>query len=149
RAVPLGLHAQAGTTAGYNEVFVQWLCDIAATDPAILLVAPTMHAGLREFAARFSQRCFELSSAEQPAVTFAAGLAGEGLKPVVACSSRARQRAYDPLTDDAALHRLPLLRGVDHGGLVGESDPPQHGAYALSSLRCTPDMPIMAPADES
>ncbi|HEY2341364.1 MAG TPA: 1-deoxy-D-xylulose-5-phosphate synthase [Steroidobacteraceae bacterium] len=149
RAVPLGVGAQAGRTAGYGEVFAQWLCDIAATDPAILLVTPTMHAGLREFAARFPERCFDVSSAEQHALTFAAGLAAEGLKPVVAFSSTALQRAYDQLIHDAALQRLPLVLAVDHAGLVGESDAPHHGAYDLSYLRCIPNMTIMAPADEN
>jgi len=149
RAVGLGLQAQARTTAGYRAVFAQWLCDIAATDPAIFLVAPTLHAGLREFAARFPERCFGVSSAEQHALTFAAGLAAEGLKPVVAFSSTALQRAYDQLIHDAALQRLPLVLAVDHAGLVGENDAPHHGAYDLSYLRCIPNLTIMAPADEN
>jgi 1-deoxy-D-xylulose-5-phosphate synthase len=149
RAVPLALQAQAGTTAGYGEVFAQWLCDIAATDPGILLVTPTMHAGLRKFAARFPERCFDVSPAEQHALTFAAGLAAEGLKPVVAFSSTALQRAYDQLIHDAALQRLPLVLAVDHAGLVGENDAPHHGAYDLSYLRCIPNLTIMAPADEN
>jgi 1-deoxy-D-xylulose-5-phosphate synthase len=149
RALPLGLPAQAGVTAGYDAVFAQWLCDIAATDPAILLVTPTMHAGLGEFAARFPERCFDVSTAEQHALTFAAGLAAEGLKPVVAFSSTALQRAYDQLIHDAALQRLPLVLAVDHAGLVGENDAPHHGAYDLSYLRCVPNLTIMAPANEN
>ena len=149
RAVALGPQVQAGTTAGYGEVFARWLCDIAATDPAILLVTLTMHAGLREFAARFPERCFDVSTAEQHALTFAAGLAAEGFKPVVACSSTALQRAYDQLIHDVALQRLPLVLAVDHAGLVGENDAPHHGAYDLSYLRCIPNLTIMAPADES
>jgi 1-deoxy-D-xylulose-5-phosphate synthase len=147
RAAPAA--AQEGTSAGYGAVLARWLCDVAAMDPAIILVAPTMHAGLREFAARFPARCFDVSTAEQHALTFAAGLAAEGLKPVVAFSSTALQRAYDQLIHDAALQRLPLVLAVDHAGLVGANDAPHHGAYDLSYLRCIPNLTIMAPADEN
>ena len=137
------------TTPSYGEVFAGWLCDMAQADPTIFLVAPAMHEGLREFARRFPERCFDVSPAEQHALTFAAGLAAEGLKPVVAFSSARLQRAYDQLIHDVALQRLPLVLAVDQAGLVGEEDASHHGAYDLSYLRCVPNLTIRAPADEN
>jgi 1-deoxy-D-xylulose-5-phosphate synthase len=144
-----GLPAQPSTTPSYGEVFTRWLCDVAQADPSIFLVTPVMHEGLREFAKRFPERCFDASSTEQHALTFAAGLAAEGLKPVVAFSSTRLQRAYDQLIHDVALQRLPLVLAVDHAGLVAEEDASHHGAYDLSYLRCVPNLTIMAPADEN
>jgi 1-deoxy-D-xylulose-5-phosphate synthase len=144
-----GLPGQASTSPTYGEAFARWLCDMAQADPTVCLVTPAMHAGLREFARQFPERCFDASTAEQHALTFAAGLAAEGLKPVVAFSSTGLQHAYDQLIHDVALQGLPLVLAVDRAGLTGEDDAGHHGAYDLSYLRCIPNLTIMAPADEN
>src|SRR5215469_4126198 len=139
-----------GGGRGYGEVLGQWLCEAAAADQRIMVVMPDRCAtsGLREFARRFPERWFDVSIAQQHAVTFAAGLAVAGLKPVVAISSTALQRAYDQLIHDVALQRLPVTFAVDHAGLSGDDRATDHGAYDLSYLRCIPNLTIMAPADE-
>jgi len=132
---------------GFGEVLAQWLCEIAAADPRVVVVTPRGRAtGLHEFARRFPERCFDVSGAHQHAVTFAAGLAVGGLKPVVAISSSALQRAYDQVIHDVALQGLPVMFAVDHAGLADDLAS-EHGAYDLSYLRCVPNLTIMAPAD--
>jgi 1-deoxy-D-xylulose-5-phosphate synthase len=135
----------------YSQIFGQWLCDMAAADPRIIGITPAMRegSGLVEFSKRFPDRYFDVAIAEQHAVTFAAGLAAEGLKPVVAIYSTFLQRAYDQYIHDVALQKLPVVFAVDRAGLVGSDGATHQGAYDLSFLRCIPNTVIMAPADEN
>src|SRR6201987_1521534 len=135
----------------YSQVFGQWLCDMAAADSRIIGILPAMRegSGLVEVSRRFPERYFDLAIAEQHAVTFAAGLAVEGLKPVVAIYSTFLQRAYDQLIHDVALQNLPVVFALDRAGLVGSDGATHQGSYDLSFLRCIPNMVIMAPADEN
>jgi 1-deoxy-D-xylulose-5-phosphate synthase len=135
----------------YSQVFGQWLCDMAERDPRIIGITPAMRegSGLVEFSKRFPERYFDVAIAEQHAVTFAAGLAVEGLKPVVAIYSTFLQRAYDQLIHDVALQNLPVVFAIDRAGLVGSDGATHQGAYDLSYLRCIPNTVIMAPADEN
>jgi 1-deoxy-D-xylulose-5-phosphate synthase len=134
----------------YTQVFGQWLCDIAARDPRIIAITPAMRegSGLVEYSRRFPERYFDVAIAEQHAVTLAAGLACEGLKPVVAIYSTFLQRAYDQLIHDVALQNLPVVFALDRAGLVGTDGATHQGAFDLSFLRCIPNMTVMAPADE-
>jgi 1-deoxy-D-xylulose-5-phosphate synthase len=145
------LFKEKSTGATYSQVFGQWLCDIAATDPRIVGVTPAMRegSGLVEFSKRFPERYFDVAIAEQHAVTFAAGLAVEGMKPVVAIYSTFLQRGYDQLIHDVALQQLPVVFAVDRAGLVGSDGATHQGSYDLSYLRCIPNMVIMAPSDEN
>ncbi|MFZ9085710.1 MAG: 1-deoxy-D-xylulose-5-phosphate synthase [Steroidobacteraceae bacterium] len=138
----------AGPT--YSQVFGDWLCDAAAADPRIVGITPAMRegSGMVEFARRFPDRYFDVAIAEQHAVTLAAGMACEGMRPVVAIYSTFLQRGYDQLIHDVALQRLPVLFAIDRGGLVGSDGATHQGAFDLSYLRCIPDLYIMAPADE-
>ncbi len=138
----------AGPT--FSQVFGDWLCDMAAQDPKIIAITPAMRegSGLVEFSRRFPERYFDVAIAEQHAVTFAAGLACEGLKPVVAIYSTFLQRAYDQLVHDVALQNLPVVFAIDRAGLVGSDGATHQGAYDISFLRCIPNMVLMAPADE-
>jgi 1-deoxy-D-xylulose-5-phosphate synthase len=140
----------AGARVSYPEVFGQWLCDRAASDPRLIAIAAgaTEESGLGEFARRFPQRFFALGVAQQHAVTFAAGLAAEGLRPVIAIGSTFLQRTYDQIIHDVALQGLPVLFAVDGAGLVGAEGATHHGSYDLSYLRCIPNLTIMTPADE-
>ncbi|MDB6088754.1 MAG: 1-deoxy-D-xylulose-5-phosphate synthase [Gammaproteobacteria bacterium] len=135
----------------YSQIFGQWLCDIAAAEPKIIGITPAMRegSGLVEFSKRFPERYFDVAIAEQHAVTFAAGLATEGLKPVVAIYSTFLQRAYDQLIHDVALQQLPVVFAVDRAGLVGSDGATHQGSYDLSYLRCIPNLVIMAPSDEN
>lgn len=135
----------------YTQVFGDWLCDMAAADPGLIAITPAMGegSGMVEFAEKFPRRYFDVGIAEQHAVTFAAGLAAEGLKPVVAIYSTFLQRAYDQLIHDVALQNLPVVFAVDRGGLVGADGPTHHGSLDLSFLSCVPNLTIMAPADEA
>ena len=135
----------------YSQIFGQWLCDMAARDPRIIGVTPAMRegSGLVEFSKKFPDRYFDVAIAEQHAVTFAAGLAVEGLKPVVAIYSTFLQRAYDQLIHDVALQNLPVVFALDRAGLVGSDGATHQGSYDISFLRCIPNMTIMAPADEN
>jgi 1-deoxy-D-xylulose-5-phosphate synthase len=135
----------------YSQVFGQWLCDMAERDPRIIGITPAMRegSGLVEFSKRFPDRYFDVAIAEQHAVTFAAGLAAEGLKPVVAIYSTFLQRAYDQLIHDVALQSLPVVFALDRAGLVGSDGATHQGSYDLSYLRCIPNAVIMAPADEN
>jgi 1-deoxy-D-xylulose-5-phosphate synthase len=135
----------------YSQIFGQWLCDMAARDPRIIGVTPAMRegSGLVEFSRKFPDRYFDVAIAEQHAVTFAAGLAVEGLKPVVAIYSTFLQRAYDQLIHDVALQNLPVVFALDRAGLVGSDGATHQGSYDISFLRCIPNMTLMAPADEN
>jgi 1-deoxy-D-xylulose-5-phosphate synthase len=135
----------------YSQVFGQWLCDMAERDPRIIAITPAMRegSGLVEFSKRFPERYFDVAIAEQHAVTFAAGLAAEGLKPVVAIYSTFLQRAYDQLIHDVALQNLPVVFAVDRAGLVGSDGATHQGSFDLSYLRCIPNLAVLAPADEN
>jgi 1-deoxy-D-xylulose-5-phosphate synthase len=135
----------------YSQIFGQWLCDIAQSDPNIIGITPAMRegSGLVEFSKRFPDRYFDVAIAEQHAVTFAAGLACEGFKPVVAIYSTFLQRAYDQLIHDVALQNLPVVFALDRAGLVGSDGATHQGSYDLSFLRCIPNMVVMTPADEN
>jgi len=135
----------------YTEVFGQWLCDMAETDDSLLAITPAMRegSGLVEFEKRFPDRYFDVSIAEQHAVTLASGMACEGTHPVVAIYSTFLQRAYDQLVHDVALQNLPVLFAIDRAGLVGSDGPTHAGSFDLSFMRCIPNMLIMAPADEN
>jgi 1-deoxy-D-xylulose-5-phosphate synthase len=142
---------EASTGPTYSQIFGKWLCDMAERDPAIVGITPAMRegSGLVEYSKRFPARYYDVAIAEQHAVTFAAGLAAEGLKPVVAIYSTFLQRAYDQLIHDVALQNLPVVFAVDRAGLVGSDGATHQGSYDLSFLRCIPNMVIMAPADEN
>ncbi|MEX2151589.1 MAG: 1-deoxy-D-xylulose-5-phosphate synthase [Steroidobacteraceae bacterium] len=139
----------AGPT--YSQVFGAWLCDIAEQDARIVGITPAMRegSGLVEFEQRFPERYFDVAIAEQHAVTLAAGLACDGLKPVVAIYSTFLQRAYDQLIHDVALQRLPVVFAIDRAGLVGGDGATHQGVLDLSYLRCVPNLVVMAPADEN
>jgi 1-deoxy-D-xylulose-5-phosphate synthase len=141
--------ASAGPT--YSQIFGKWLCDMAERDPTIVGITPAMRegSGLVEFSKRFPERYYDVAIAEQHAVTFAAGLAAEGFKPVVAIYSTFLQRAYDQLIHDVALQNLPVIFALDRAGLVGSDGATHQGSYDLTFLRCIPNMVIMAPADEN
>ncbi len=135
----------------YTQVFGQWLCDMAEVEPRLIGITPAMRegSGLVEFSKRFPDRYFDVAIAEQHAVTFAAGLACEGLKPVVAIYSTFLQRAYDQLIHDVALQKLPVVFALDRAGLVGSDGATHQGAFDLAYLRCIPNLVVMAPADEN
>lgn len=135
----------------YTQVFGQWLCDQAAADERLVAITPAMRegSGLVEFEQQFPDRYFDVGIAEQHAVTFAGGLACEGIKPVVAIYSTFLQRAYDQLVHDVALQNLPVLFAIDRAGIVGADGPTHAGLYDLSFLRCVPNMVIAAPSDEN
>jgi len=135
----------------YTQVFGQWLCDMAAADPKLIGVTPAMRegSGMVEFEKRFPDRYYDVGIAEQHAVTFAGGLACEGLKPVVAIYSTFLQRGYDQLIHDVALQNLPVVFALDRAGLVGADGATHAGAYDIAYLRCIPNMMVMTPADEN
>ena len=135
----------------YTQVFGKWLCDQAAADERLVAITPAMRegSGLVEFEQQFPDRYFDVGIAEQHAVTFAGGLACEGIKPVVAIYSTFLQRAYDQLVHDVALQNLPVLFAIDRAGIVGADGPTHAGLYDLSFLRCVPNMIIAAPSDEN
>ncbi|MGE5467193.1 MAG: 1-deoxy-D-xylulose-5-phosphate synthase [Ignavibacteria bacterium] len=135
----------------FTQIFGDWLCDMAAQDSRLIGVTPAMAegSGLVRFAEEFPTRYHDVGIAEQHALTFAAGLACEGLKPVVAIYSTFLQRAYDQLVHDIALQNLPVMLAIDRGGLVGADGATHQGAFDLSYLACIPNMVIMTPADEN
>jgi 1-deoxy-D-xylulose-5-phosphate synthase len=143
--------ARSGGGPSYTQVFGEWLCDMAERDERLIGITPAMRegSGLVEFAERFPDRYFDVAIAEQHAVTLAAGLACEGLKPVVAIYSTFLQRAYDQLIHDVALQNLPVLFAIDRAGLVGPDGPTHAGSFDYSYLRCIPNLVVMAPADEN
>ncbi|MFO1411019.1 MAG: 1-deoxy-D-xylulose-5-phosphate synthase [Acinetobacter parvus] len=135
----------------YSDVFGQWLCDEAAQDDRLLAITPAMceGSGMVQFAKQYPERFFDVAIAEQHAVTLAAGMACEGLKPVVAIYSTFLQRGYDQLIHDVALQNLDVTFGIDRAGLVGEDGPTHAGAYDYAYMRTVPNMVIMAPKDEN
>jgi 1-deoxy-D-xylulose-5-phosphate synthase len=135
----------------YTQVFGDWLCDMAKADSRLVGITPAMRegSGMVRFAHEHADRYYDVGIAEQHAVTFAAGLACEGLKPVVAIYSTFLQRAYDQLVHDVALQNLPVVFAVDRGGLVGADGPTHHGTFDLSFVTCIPNMVVMTPADEA
>ena len=135
----------------FARIFGDWLCDMAAADSRLVAITPAMceGSGMTAFAERYPERFYDVGIAEQHAVTFAAGLACEGLKPVVAIYSTFLQRGYDQLLHDVALQNLPVVFAIDRGGLVGADGPTHHGAFDLSYLTCIPNMVIMTPSDEN
>ena len=135
----------------YQKVFGDWLCDMAAKDQRLIGITPAMcdGSGMNEFAEQFPDRYEDVAIAEQHAVTLAAGMACEGLKPVVAIYSTFLQRAYDQLIHDVAIQNLDVLFALDRAGLVGEDGATHAGAYDISYLRCIPNMLLMAPSDEN
>ena len=135
----------------YTQIFGEWLCDMARADPRLVGITPAMRegSGLVKFSHEFPDRYFDVAIAEQHAVTFAAGLAADGMKPVVAIYSTFLQRGYDQLIHDVAIQNLPVLFALDRGGLVGADGPTHHGAYDISFVRCIPNMTLMTPADEN
>jgi 1-deoxy-D-xylulose-5-phosphate synthase len=141
---------KASTAPDYSAVFGDWLCDMAETDPRLVGITPAMGqgSGMVEFSQQFPDRYFDVGIAEQHAVTFAAGLAVDGMKPVVAIYSTFLQRAYDQLIHDVAIQNLAVVFAIDRAGLVGADGPTHAGAFDLSYLRCIPNMTVMAPADE-
>ncbi len=134
----------------YSNVFGKWLCDMAAVDISLMGITPAMREGsdLIEFSKKYPERYFDVGIAEQHAVTFAAGMACEGVKPVCAIYGSFLQRGYDQLIHDVALQKLDVLFAIDRGGLVGGDGATHHGAFDLSYLRCIPEMLIMSPSDE-
>jgi 1-deoxy-D-xylulose-5-phosphate synthase len=139
------------TSPTFTQVFGQWLCDMAAADERLVGITPAMRegSGLVEFEARYPQRYFDVGIAEQHAVTFAAGLAADGLKPVVAIYSTFLQRAYDQLIHDVAIQNLPVVFALDRAGLVGADGATHAGAYDIPFVRCIPNMSLACPADEN
>ncbi len=144
-------HAAASTKKTYTQVFGDWLVDMADADEKLIGVTPAMcdGSGLNAFSEKYPQRYFDVGIAEQHALTFAAGMACDGLKPVVAIYSTFLQRAYDQLIHDIALQNLDVLFAIDRAGLVGADGPTHAGSFDLSYLRCIPNMMIMAPSDEN
>lgn len=158
---PIGYHAITKLEApgsapkktggpGHSSVFGQWLCDMAAQDARLLGITPAMKEGsdLVAFSERYPERYFDVAIAEQHAVTLAAGMACEGMKPVVAIYSTFLQRAYDQLIHDVAVQHLDVLFAIDRAGLVGEDGPTHAGSFDISYLRCIPGMLVMTPSDE-
>ncbi len=135
----------------FTQVFGQWLCDMAAADPRLVGITPAMRegSGMVEFHQKYPGRYFDVGIAEQHAVTFAAGLACEGLKPVVAIYSTFLQRAYDQLIHDVAIQNLPVVFALDRAGIVGADGATHMGAFDIAFVRCIPNMSVLAPADEA
>ena len=135
----------------FSQVFGQWLCDMAVQDPKLVAITPAMRegSGMVEFHRRFPDRYHDVGIAEQHALTFAAGLACEGLKPVVAIYSTFLQRAYDQVIHDVALQKLPMVLALDRAGIVGADGPTHAGVYDIPFLRCVPNISIACPADEN
>jgi 1-deoxy-D-xylulose-5-phosphate synthase len=145
------IHKGPSRGKSYSAIFGDWLCDMAEADERIVGITPAMRegSGMVEYSRRFPARYFDVGICEQHAVTLGAGLACEGLRPVVAIYSSFLQRGYDQLIHDVALQNLPVVFALDRGGLVGNDGPTHHGAYDLSFMRCIPNMVVMAPADEN
>ncbi|OJW54659.1 MAG: 1-deoxy-D-xylulose-5-phosphate synthase [Thiobacillus sp. 65-1059] len=146
-----GIAEKPGGRPTYTQVFGDWLCDMAAADTRLVGITPAMRegSGLVRFSQDYPKRYFDVGIAEQHALTFAAGLACEGVKPVVAIYSTFLQRAYDQLIHDVALQNLPVMLAIDRAGLVGADGPTHAGSFDLSFLRCIPNLLIAAPSDEN
>jgi 1-deoxy-D-xylulose-5-phosphate synthase len=146
-----GLKKSAGGKPTYSQVFGEWLCDMAAIEPRLVAVTPAMRegSGMVKFSEQYPDRYFDVGIAEQHAVTFAAGLACEGMRPVVAIYSTFLQRGYDQLIHDVAIQNLPVLFALDRGGLVGGDGATHNGAFDYAYLRTVPNLVVMAPSDEN
>ncbi|MDP1787220.1 1-deoxy-D-xylulose-5-phosphate synthase [Nitrosomonas sp.] len=146
-----GIIPKSAGKPAYTQIFGDWLCDMAAQDSRLIGITPAMRegSGLVRFSQEYPERYFDVGIAEQHAVTFAAGAACDGLKPVVAIYSTFLQRAYDQLIHDVAIQNLPVVFAIDRAGLVGADGPTHAGSFDLSYLRCIPNMTVMAPADEN
>jgi len=146
-----GIKKASGGKPTYTQVFGDWLCDMARMDSRLVGITPAMRegSGLVRFEQEFPQRYFDVGIAEQHAVTFAAGLACEGLKPVLAIYSTFLQRGYDQLIHDVAIQNLPVVLALDRAGLVGGDGATHNGAFDIPYLRCVPNMVVMAPSDEN
>ncbi|HET7670616.1 MAG TPA: 1-deoxy-D-xylulose-5-phosphate synthase [Burkholderiales bacterium] len=144
-----GLQKVTGARPTYSQIFGQWLCDMAERDPRLVAITPAMRegSGMVEYSERFPERYFDVGIAEQHAVTFAAGIACEGMRPVVAIYSTFLQRGYDQLIHDVAIQNLPVLFALDRGGLVGGDGATHNGAFDLAYLRTVPNMTVMTPSD--
>jgi 1-deoxy-D-xylulose-5-phosphate synthase len=144
-----GLKSVTGGKPTYSQIFGQWLCDMAERDPRLVAVTPAMRegSGMVKFSERFPERYFDVGIAEQHAVTFAAGLACEGMRPVLAIYSTFLQRGYDQLIHDVAIQNLPVLFALDRGGLVGGDGATHNGAFDYAYLRTVPNLTVMAPSD--
>ncbi len=147
----VGIKPAASNKLTFTQVFGQWLCDMAAKDPRLVGITPAMRegSGMVEFSQRFANRYHDVGIAEQHAVTFAAGMACEGLKPVVAIYSTFLQRAYDQLIHDVALQNLPVVFALDRAGLVGADGATHAGMFDIAFTRCIPNMSVACPADEN
>ena len=147
----VGLQSASSGQTSFTQVFGQWLCDMATHDPRLVGITPAMRegSGMVAFSQRFPQRYHDVGIAEQHAVTFAAGLACEGLKPVVAIYSTFLQRAYDQLIHDVALQNCPVVFALDRAGLVGADGPTHAGMFDIAFTRCIPNMSVACPADEN
>ena len=146
-----GIVAKGGSKPSYTQIFGDWLCDMADLDSRLIGITPAMRegSGLVKFSERFPDRYFDVGIAEQHSVTFAAGLACEGMKPVVAIYSTFLQRAYDQLIHDVAIQNLPVVFALDRAGIVGADGATHNGSFDFSYLRCIPNLTVMAPADEN
>ena len=146
-----GIIAKPNGKPTYTQVFGDWLCDMAAQDKRVVGITPAMceGSGMQAFAKQYPERYFDVGIAEQHALTFAAGLACDGYKPVVAIYSTFLQRAYDQLIHDIAIQNLPVILAIDRGGLVGADGATHAGSFDLSFLRCIPNMTVMTPSDEN
>src|SRR3954464_1699515 len=144
-----GLPKASTARPTYSQIFGQWLCDMAARDSRLVAVTPAMRegSGMVEYSERFPERYFDGGIAEQHAFTFAAGMACEGMKPVLAIYSTFLQRGYDQLIHDVAIQNLPVLFALDRGGLVGGDGAPHNGAFDFAYLRTVPNLTVMAPSD--
>ncbi len=142
---------KAAAAKPYTQIFSEWLCEMAAVNPRLMAITPAMRegSGLVNFAKQYPDRYFDAAIAEQHAVTLGAGMAADGLHPVVAIYSTFLQRGYDQLIHDVAIQNLPVLFALDRGGLVGADGATHHGAFDHSFLRCIPNMVVMAPSDEN
>jgi 1-deoxy-D-xylulose-5-phosphate synthase len=142
---------KSGGKQSYTQIFGDWICDMAEADSRLVGITPAMRegSGLVQFAERFPDRYFDVGIAEQHALTFAAGIACEGMKPVVAIYSTFLQRAYDQLIHDVQIQNLPMVLAIDRAGLVGADGATHNGSFDLSYLRCLPNMTVMTPADEN
>jgi 1-deoxy-D-xylulose-5-phosphate synthase len=147
----VGLQPAAASKTTFTQVFGDWLCDMAEQDPLLVGITPAMRegSGMVEFHKRFPERYHDVGIAEQHAVTFAAGLACEGVKPVVAIYSTFLQRAYDQVIHDVALQKLPMVLALDRSGIVGADGPTHAGLYDIPFMRCIPNVSVACPADEN
>jgi 1-deoxy-D-xylulose-5-phosphate synthase len=145
------IYKEKAASPTYSKVFGDWLCDMAERDPRVVGITPAMRegSGMVEFSRRFPDRYFDVAIAEQHAVTFAGGLAADGMKPVMAIYSTFLQRGYDQLIHDVALQNLPIVFALDRAGLVGSDGATHQGSFDISFLRCIPNMVVMTPSDEN